>query len=609
MADGWDFFVSYTRDDRAWAEWIAWELEEAGHRVLVQAWDIVPGSNWVAAMQDGVRGAARTVAVLSSAYLGSVYGAAEWQAAWRDDPLGAERKLLVFRVEDCERPGLLGSVVSDDLFDLPVEEARGRLLAAARGGRRKPATAPGFPGTRAAREERRYPGGPARTSPAAGSSGSGGPAESSEPAGSGEPAGPGGVPRSGGVTGSGGVAGSGGFAAKTSGDPVTVLAVATEWASNRGGLSTFNRRLCTALAAEGARVFCTAPDASEQERQEAAAVGVTLVRPARAWRGPAHEAVARKPELPPGVVPDLVIGHGRITGHAADALLDHFPGARRVHFVHMAPDEIEWFKPDRDDVGVVAEQRHQEELDLGVGAHLVAAVGPRLFERYARDLSFDDTVPVVRVDPGFDVAEPGARRPPPGAPWSVLLFGRAEDAELKGLDIAARAVALAARDRGPNAAALELKVRGAPENSSARLRADLVRWADDPTARPLVRSYSTDSVALANDLRTASLVLVPSRAEGFGLTGVEAITAGTPVLVSAESGLGLLLRELLGPEVAARHVVPVTGSREDDAIVWKNAITATLRNREAAFEDAARLRDHLARERTWADAARALLAR
>jgi hypothetical protein len=26
-----DFFVSYTRVDREWAEWVAWELQEAGY--------------------------------------------------------------------------------------------------------------------------------------------------------------------------------------------------------------------------------------------------------------------------------------------------------------------------------------------------------------------------------------------------------------------------------------------------------------------------------------------------------------------------------------------------------------------------------------------------
>ncbi|WP_416219215.1 toll/interleukin-1 receptor domain-containing protein [Frankia sp. Cas4] len=37
----WDFFISYTESDRAWAEWVAWQLEVAGYRVLVQAWDFV----------------------------------------------------------------------------------------------------------------------------------------------------------------------------------------------------------------------------------------------------------------------------------------------------------------------------------------------------------------------------------------------------------------------------------------------------------------------------------------------------------------------------------------------------------------------------------------
>jgi hypothetical protein len=33
-----DFFVSYTSTDRAWAEWIAWQLEAEGYQVVIQAW-------------------------------------------------------------------------------------------------------------------------------------------------------------------------------------------------------------------------------------------------------------------------------------------------------------------------------------------------------------------------------------------------------------------------------------------------------------------------------------------------------------------------------------------------------------------------------------------
>jgi tetratricopeptide (TPR) repeat protein len=148
--EGRDFFVSYTQADRAWAEWIAEELERAGYRVLLQAWDAVPGTNWVEMMQAGVRDAARMIAVLSEAYLESAYANAEWQATWATDPDGRERKLLPVRVEDCDRPGLLAGVVSFDLFGLDEAGARQQLLAevrAAVAGRVGPPVPSPFPGT------------------------------------------------------------------------------------------------------------------------------------------------------------------------------------------------------------------------------------------------------------------------------------------------------------------------------------------------------------------------------------------------------------------------------------------------------------------------------
>lgn len=158
----WDFFVSYTQTDRAWAEWIAWTLEEEGYRVLVQAWDFVPGTNWIQSMQTGTAEAARTIAVLSPDYLSSVFGGAEWQVAWSEDPTGAERKLLTARVTDCDRPGLLRGVVGFDLFGQPEATAKARLLrkvSEAIAGRAKPATKPGFPGAgRAIPRQARFPG-------------------------------------------------------------------------------------------------------------------------------------------------------------------------------------------------------------------------------------------------------------------------------------------------------------------------------------------------------------------------------------------------------------------------------------------------------------------
>lgn len=151
QAAEWDFFLSYTQSDRAWAEWIAWELEENGHRVLVQAWDGVPGSNWPRNMQHGTVGARRTIAVLSADYLDSTCASAEWQAVWAADPDGQHRQLLPVRVADCKRPGLLAAVVSVDLFGLTEAQARAALLTMVAAGRAKPHTPPGFPGAQAER--------------------------------------------------------------------------------------------------------------------------------------------------------------------------------------------------------------------------------------------------------------------------------------------------------------------------------------------------------------------------------------------------------------------------------------------------------------------------
>ncbi|KUM83252.1 molecular chaperone Tir [Streptomyces pseudovenezuelae] len=141
--------MSYTAADRRWAVWIAWELEEAGYGALVQEWDFVPGSNWQMGMERGVSECDRTIAVLSPAYLRSVYGRQEWQAAQGADPTGFARRLVPVRVAPCAPRGLLAAVVFIDLVGLTGDRARERLLegiGGARDGRAKPSARPRFPG-------------------------------------------------------------------------------------------------------------------------------------------------------------------------------------------------------------------------------------------------------------------------------------------------------------------------------------------------------------------------------------------------------------------------------------------------------------------------------
>jgi hypothetical protein len=141
-----EFFVSYTQNDRPWAEWIAYTLEAQGHPCLIQAWDFRPGSNFVLEMQEAAGAAKRTMLVLSPAYLRAAFTAPEWAAAFAADPQGLGRKLVPVRVEACEPQGLLKSIVYIDLVGLDEAAASKALLTGVEPGRAKPQTPPAFPG-------------------------------------------------------------------------------------------------------------------------------------------------------------------------------------------------------------------------------------------------------------------------------------------------------------------------------------------------------------------------------------------------------------------------------------------------------------------------------
>ncbi|MGH3700876.1 MAG: TIR domain-containing protein [Pseudonocardiaceae bacterium] len=140
-----DFFISYSPADERWATWIAWQLEAAGHRTLLQAWNFVPGVNFIDFMDRGVRDSALVVAVLSRNYLKSHYGRMEWQAALRTD----HTKLITIRIDDCPLEGLLATITYLDLVEVTnPDAARERLLTRLRSalaGRAKPEQEPAFP--------------------------------------------------------------------------------------------------------------------------------------------------------------------------------------------------------------------------------------------------------------------------------------------------------------------------------------------------------------------------------------------------------------------------------------------------------------------------------
>jgi len=144
-----DFFVSHAGADRAWAEWVAWQLLDAGYSVELDVWDWAAGQNFVTAMSDALDRADRVVALFSAAYFERErYTTEEWSAAVVHVP-GMSERLVPVRVEAVAAdkvPAVLRPVIGRDVFGVDEQAAR-RVLLESVAGPGRPAVKPGFPGT------------------------------------------------------------------------------------------------------------------------------------------------------------------------------------------------------------------------------------------------------------------------------------------------------------------------------------------------------------------------------------------------------------------------------------------------------------------------------
>ncbi len=146
-----DFFISYTKTDRGWAEWVAWTLESNNYTTVLQAWDFRPGENFVLQMHAAAEQTRATIILISDAYLSAEFTQPEWAAAFARDPSGQARRLIPIRVAPCTPTGLLGPIIYADIVDLSESDATDTVLGAVNNGRSKPATSPPFPAFPASR--------------------------------------------------------------------------------------------------------------------------------------------------------------------------------------------------------------------------------------------------------------------------------------------------------------------------------------------------------------------------------------------------------------------------------------------------------------------------
>ena len=233
----------------------------------------------------------------------------------------------------------------------------------------------------------------------------------------------------------------------------------------------------------------------------------------------------------------IVIGHGAKLGKQAQVIRERH-GCKWVQVVHTAPEELAMYK---NYSGAIAkgEEKNTAEVDLCKLADLVVAVGPKLTETFSSYLCSSQR-DIFQLTPGtfkdFAHVKHYAQK---RTKFKVLIFGRSdsEDFILKGYDIAARAI-VELKD-----SSYRLIFVGAPKGKQDEV-AKTLHQTGILRKQLIVRSFVQNKEGKEELFCEVDVAIMPSRTEGFGLTALEAMSAGLPILVSGNSGFGEVLNGL-----------------------------------------------------------------
>ena len=351
-------------------------------------------------------------------------------------------------------------------------------------------------------------------------------------------------------------------------------------------MSTISRELAIQLAKHpNVEVSVYLPKCSEEDKKIAASHSVKLME---AEELPGYEAVDWLAFVPENHAMDCIIGHGVLLGRQIPLIKRQNRQCKWIQIVHTAPEELGMYKTYEDAIAI-GEKKHLTEVKLCEKADQVVAVGPKLASAYSHSLRHcQKDQEVFTLTPGiFPEFSELKQATKEGNNFVVLVFGRgdSEDFELKGYDIAAKAIAEL------NDMSYHLRFVGAPAGKEEEVKEKLLSYGISPS-QLMVRCFVESREGLAKLLCQVDLAIMPSRTEGFGLTALEALSAGLPVLVSGNSGLAEAFKK-----VATGSYWIVASEKPKD---WAKAIRVVReKDREVRLEECQMLREKYDAKYSW----------
>ena len=314
--------------------------------------------------------------------------------------------------------------------------------------------------------------------------------------------------------------------------------LSSEWRSSTdGNLSTINRELAIQLAKHpNVDVSVLLPNCSREDRRIAESFKVRLIE---AERIPGVEPVLCLSFPPRNHTMDCVIGHGVHLGQAIAAIKTNpiYSHCKWIQVVHSALEE------DGMNKNILEAEKMQElEIQLCGMADQVITIGHELgevYKRYLRLLKKEKNVFCLTpsIFSEFLRVEPATKRRKTFCILVLRSDNSCEDFNGEGYDIAAKAIA-ELKDES-----YKLKFVCAAGGKEDIVAENLLHHGISRN-QLIVCSFDDNREVLANLFCEVDLAIMPSRTGSFGITALEALSAGLPVLVSGNSGLGEALKEV-----------------------------------------------------------------
>ncbi|XP_019640556.1 PREDICTED: uncharacterized protein LOC109482313 [Branchiostoma belcheri] len=386
-----------------------------------------------------------------------------------------------------------------------------------------------------------------------------------------------------------------------------VLLVHTEYGSSQDETSPLNQQVVDILKERESDipVLMTVLKANEEDIQNAKRDGVELLLPTLDPDDPSRtdpspnwltfDHLSKYQNLPPRV--RSIVGQSDVTSRAAVRIKqERYPAsdARVVLFTTDIPEDTEYYKGDEKAMGIG--KKEDSILEDAQEADVVFSLGNKIFDHFENQFR---AIPaskrpqhvkfVPRPSKIFEDAEAEYK----GTETMVVLsIGRVKGVEkLKGYDLAVESLSLVAERMK-----VKFRAMGVDEDDIETRKA-ILKHRKSANLQITLLPYGSQK-DIYKEMMQAHLVLMPSRAEPFGLVGLEAIAAGVPVLVSSKSGLADFIHE----HVDELHHSIVDMDEHEEGVTVKylaRSIERMLKHSRTEFEAAARCKRKLLSSKYW----------